>query len=212
MNMDPFGSARRMHQNALMGMNNNNSRRNNNNDPFQMMVANPFSMMDSMMGNMNRMMGNMDQMVNNNPNAHVYSSSTVMSYSNTGNGAPKVYQATTSTKQLPGGIKETRRAVKDSVEGIEKVAIGHHMGDKAHIIERQKRRDGNMEELVNLENLDDNEVDDFNREFEQRIHHGSHNPFAIDQHRSHHQRDHRNHPLAIDDGRKKDKKSKKSKH
>jgi DNA-binding GntR family transcriptional regulator len=56
------------------------------------------------------------------------------------------------------------------------------------------------------------EVDDFNREFEQRIHHGSHNPFAIDQHRSHHQRDHRNHPLAIDDGRKKDKKSRKSKH
>ena len=62
MNMDPFGSARRMHQNALMGMHNNsnnNIRNNNNNDPFQMMLSNPFSMMDSMMGNMNRMMGNM---------------------------------------------------------------------------------------------------------------------------------------------------------
>jgi hypothetical protein len=61
MNMDPFGSARRMHQNALMGMNNNNNnlRRTNHNDPFQMMLSNPFSMMDSMMGNMNRMMGNM---------------------------------------------------------------------------------------------------------------------------------------------------------
>ena len=57
------------------------------------------------------------------------------------------------------------------------------------------------------------EVDDFNREFEQRIHHGSHNPFAIDHNRSHHhQRDHRNHPLAIDDGRKRDKKKSKSKH
>lgn len=92
---------------------------------------------------------------NNNPNAHVYSSSTVMSYSNTGNGAPKVYQATTSTKQLPGGIKETRRAVKDSTQGIEKVSIGHHIGDKSHVIERHKQRDGQMEELVNLENLDD---------------------------------------------------------
>ena len=55
MNMDPFGQMsanRRMHQNALMGMNNNNGR---NNDPFQMMMSNPFSLMDSMMGNMNRM-------------------------------------------------------------------------------------------------------------------------------------------------------------
>ena len=94
-------------------------------------------------------------MIQNNPNAQVYSSSTVMSYSNTGNGAPKIYQASTSTKQLPGGIRETRKAVKDSERGIEKVAVGHHIGEKAHVIERQRLRDGQMEELVNLENLDD---------------------------------------------------------
>ena len=45
-------------------------------------------------------------MVNNNPSAQVYSSSTVMSYSNTGNGAPKVYQATTSTKTRKNTPKE----------------------------------------------------------------------------------------------------------
>lgn len=91
----------------------------------------------------------------NDPNAHVYTSSTVMSYSNTGNGAPKVYQATSQTKQLPGGIKETRKAVRDSEKGVDKVAVGHHIGNKAHVIERQRQRDGQMEELVNLENLDE---------------------------------------------------------
>ena len=62
------------------------------------------------------------------PNTHMYSSSSVMSYSNTGDGAPKVYQASTSTRKAPGGVKETRRTVRDSEKGIEKMAIGHHLG------------------------------------------------------------------------------------
>ncbi len=97
----------------------------------------------------------MHQNISNDPNAQVFSSSTVMSYSNNGNGAPKIYQASTQTKQLPGGIRETRKAVKDSEKGVEKVAISHHIGEKSHVIERQRMRDGQMEELVNLENLDE---------------------------------------------------------
>jgi hypothetical protein len=63
--MDPFGlhnAASRHHQNAIAGMNNNNNRNQmmRRDDPFQpMMMSNPFSMMESMMGNMGRMFGNM---------------------------------------------------------------------------------------------------------------------------------------------------------
>ncbi len=89
-----------------------------------------------------------------NPNAQVYSSSTVTSYSHNGNGAPKVYHASSETKQI-GGVKETRKAVRDSEKGIDKMAIGHHIGDKAHIIERQRKRDGELEEVINFENLDE---------------------------------------------------------
>jgi len=38
------------------------------------------------------------------PNSHSYMQSSVMSYSNTGQGAPKVYQATSATRQAPGGV------------------------------------------------------------------------------------------------------------
>jgi len=42
--------------------------------------------------------------VPNDPNSHSYSQSTVMSYSNTGDGAPKIYQATSASRQAPGGV------------------------------------------------------------------------------------------------------------
>ena len=51
-------------------------------------------MLYSLQGSMNMANGNM----------HSYSSSTVMSYTNDGRGQPKVYQATTSTRQAPGGV------------------------------------------------------------------------------------------------------------
>jgi len=45
------------------------------------------------------------------PNSHSYVQSSVMSYSNTGNGAPKVYQATSATRQAPGGVSQTNNCV-----------------------------------------------------------------------------------------------------
>lgn len=43
------------------------------------------------------------------PNGDFYSQSSVMSYSNIGNGQPKVYQATTATRQMPGGVSTYTR-------------------------------------------------------------------------------------------------------
>ena len=78
-----------------------------------------------------------------------------MSYSNNGDGKPKYYQASSQVRQAPGGVKETRQMVRDSEKGLEKIAVGHHIGDRAHVIERKKFNGGDMEEIVNLENLDD---------------------------------------------------------
>lgn len=81
-----------------------------------------------------------------------------MSYSNVGgsDGQPKVFQATTSTTQAPGGVRETRKMVRDSTSGLEKVAVGHHIGERGHVIERQRnRRTGDQEENQEFINLDE---------------------------------------------------------
>ena len=98
------------------------------------------------------------QMSNGEPSQAMYSSSSVMTYSNSGDGKPKIYQASSQVRQGPGGVKETRQMVRDSEQGLEKVAVGHHIGDRAHVIERQKYNGGDVEEMVNLENLDDSKL------------------------------------------------------
>ena len=53
-------------------------------------------------------------------------------------------------------VRETRRAVRDSERGIEKMAIGHHIHDRGHVIERKRdARTGEQEENQELINLDD---------------------------------------------------------
>lgn len=68
----------------------------------------------------------------------------------------QVYKASTSTRIGPGGIKETKKAVSDSKTGVKKLAIGHHIGDRAHIVERQQNvYSGDQEENQEYINLDD---------------------------------------------------------
>ncbi|XP_035696368.1 myeloid leukemia factor 1-like isoform X2 [Branchiostoma floridae] len=145
-------------------------------DPF---FLRPFSMMDQMMSNMHSMMGNMHrnfqhmaQGAQNDPNCYSYSSSNFYSYSNTGNGPPKVYQASSSTRNAPGGVKETRRTVRDSEAGLQKMAIGHHLGERAHIVERSRDRHGE-EEKQDYINLDESDKDSFNQEWQQRANVGA---------------------------------------
>lgn len=228
---DPFENINSMMNNFMQdpfGQGNNNQNRNNRNqvsmrnDPFDPFAnfhnqhslmsqnrQNPFALMDQMMGRSMGGMGNFNQMMSqmsSDPNSAVYSSSSVMTYSNTGDGQPKIYQASSQVRQGPGGVKETRQMLRDSTKGVEKVAVGHHIGDRAHVIERKKMNGGDIEEIVNLENLDDSEIPQFNQEFETKIR-TSHN--------GHHHRGHigGNHPFAIEGDKKREKKSKsKSKH
>ncbi|KAI5712310.1 hypothetical protein M8J75_007419 [Diaphorina citri] len=141
------------------------------------MFANPFGMMGGMPGfggaspfmPMMPQMPNMSQLMSqmqNNGNCHSYSSSTVMSMTNGPDGRPQVYQATSSTRSAPGGIRETKKAVCDSRTGVKKLAIGHAIGDKEHIIEREQNlRSGEQEERQDFINLDE---EAFNQEWRQK--------------------------------------------
>lgn len=108
--------------------------------------------------NMNRLLSGND--------ATSYCTSSVFSMTS-GPDGPQVYQATSSTRTGPGGIKETRKSVQDSRSGTKKMAIGHHIGERAHIIEREQNvHSGTQEERQDFINLDDEEAEDFDREFQ----------------------------------------------
>lgn len=98
-----------------------------------------------------------------------YSSSSVFSMSTGPDGKPQIYQATSSTKQGPGGVRETRKTLQDSRSGTKKMSIGHHIGERAHVVEKlQDLSTGQMEENEELINLDEEEKETFNREFSQK--------------------------------------------
>ncbi|XP_063916566.1 myeloid leukemia factor isoform X2 [Zophobas morio] len=133
----------------------------------------PFSM--PMMPNFNRLLsgsldslgGSLGSSLGGSLGGHSYSSSTVVSMSSGPDGRPQVYKATSSTRTAPGGIKETQRTVTDTRSGTKKMAIGHHIGDRAHIIEKEHNvRTGDREEKQDFINLDEDDADDFNREWE----------------------------------------------
>lgn len=85
-------------------------------------------------------------------------------------GKPQVYRASTSTRTGPGGVRETQRSVQDSRTGTKKLAIGHHIGERAHVIEREEDlHTGDQEERQEFINLDEEEADDFNREWETKV-------------------------------------------
>lgn len=120
--------------------------------------------------NMNRMFEDIDRL--GNPNCHSFSSSTVMTMTSGPDGRPQVYQASSSTRTVPGGVKETKKSVCDSRSGVKKISIGHHIGERAHVLEREQNyHSGEREERQEFINLEEEEAEDFNREFEQRTRH-----------------------------------------
>lgn len=130
--------------------------------PYGMMGMGGFMNMFDMMGNM---MGNMERMPVS-PNCRTFSSSTVISYSASDTGAPTVYQQTSQTMTAPGGIRETRQSMRDSESGMERLAIGHHIGERSHIMERSRnRRTGDQEERDDFLNMDEAEAAAFDDEW-----------------------------------------------
>ncbi|XP_013917974.1 PREDICTED: myeloid leukemia factor 1 isoform X8 [Thamnophis sirtalis] len=169
---DPFlsiedrqgGLHHRGHPNSQMALRDNDKNMN---------FRNPFFAMDRMMSNMRTGMmdlqRNFDKMAVD-PNVHSYSSSSVMTYSKKGDEPPKVFQASAQTRTAPGGIKEIRKACRDSESGLEKMAIGHHIHDRGHVVQKAKNNKTGDEEL-NQEfiNLDEGEAHAFDEQWQKEI-------------------------------------------
>lgn len=55
-------------------------------------------------------------------------------------------------------IRETRRTVRDSDSGLEQMSIGHHIRERAHIMQRSRNhRTGDQEERQDYINMDESE-------------------------------------------------------
>lgn len=115
---------------------------------------------------MSNLMTSIDQMAQQG-NCHTFSSSSVMTMTTGPDGRPTVYQASSSSRGAPGGVRETRRTVHDGRSGTRKMAIGHHIGERSHIIEREQQA-GNMEERQEFVNLEEEEAPQFDQEFRRR--------------------------------------------
>ncbi|XP_063243827.1 myeloid leukemia factor isoform X4 [Bacillus rossius redtenbacheri] len=102
-------------------------------------------------------------------NCHTFSQNTVMTMTSGPDGRPQVFQASSSTRTAPGGVKETKKTLCDSRTGTKKMAIGHHIGERAHIMEREQNLvSGERDEREELINLDEDEAEAFNQEFEHK--------------------------------------------
>jgi len=144
---------------AAMGMPNMNNH-------AAMGMPNINNIMESMMSGAGGAGGN---------NCHMYSSSSVMSMTTGPDGKPQVYQATSTSRGHPGGIREVRRTEADSRNNSRKMAIGHHIGERGHIIERESRN-GEMEEKQEFLNIDEEEAPSFNDEYRREVQQHMGNP------------------------------------
>ncbi|KAL3077168.1 hypothetical protein niasHS_013157 [Heterodera schachtii] len=112
-------------------------------------------------GGMMQQMQNMHNHAISDPNSVVFSESTMVSYD--GNGQPKVVQHST---RKAGDVKETRNALRDGVR--EEMTVGHSIGDRSHVIEKKRDKDGKVRQQQKFFNLAEDEAEDFNRQFQTR--------------------------------------------
>lgn len=133
--------------------------------------SNAFSQMFQSMDQMHKnMMSNFEMRGQPGMDGHSYTSSSVMTYTNDGKSKPKYYQATSSTRTAPGQLRETRRTVKDSQREIEKMAIGHHIGEKGRVLERRRIR-GEEEEERNYYHMNEADEPHFEEEWKRKSSH-----------------------------------------
>ncbi|VIO92912.1 conserved hypothetical protein,hypothetical protein [Brugia malayi] len=158
--LNPFGSIFNMHSpfDSIMGEPSGTrpSRDLALMDPFG------FNFCDGLM----RQMENVQTQAMNDPNAHVFSHSTMISFDGRNGGQPRVVE---KTIRKTGDVKETRHAIRTGEDGIgDKLTIGHTIGDRTHVIEKKRDRDGRIRERQSFVNLAQDEAEAFDREFASR--------------------------------------------
>jgi hypothetical protein len=84
-------------------------------------------------------------------------------------GRPQVYQASSSQRFAPGGVKETCSTVRDSRTGLQQMSVGRHIHDRGHVLQKSRndytRQEEESEEYVNIE---ENDLPTFNNEWQRR--------------------------------------------
>ena len=136
----------------------------------------PFSMLDAMSMNpasalMPSMQSSMSMQLSPFTGMGVSSfSSSVVSMTTDEYGRRQIYQATRSQRCGPGGVSETKAMVRDSRTGLQEMSVGHHIRDKAHVVKRSRNAyNGTEEQEEDFINLAEEECDDFERQYRQRI-------------------------------------------
>ncbi|RCN28781.1 hypothetical protein ANCCAN_25474 [Ancylostoma caninum] len=84
----------------------------------------------------------------NDPHSHVFTQSTMVTIGE--DGQPRVVE---NSVRKSGDVKETRRSLRDGER--EEMAIGHTIGDRTHIIEKKRDKDGNVRRQQRFVNLDE---------------------------------------------------------
>jgi len=152
----------------------------------------PFGSGGGMFGNMNSMMSQM----HSDPNAQFFSSSKVISYSSNGSGQPQYYEATSETTQGPHGVRQTKRSERNSETGLDRMAVGHHIYDRGHVVERiRNNRTHEREEKQDFINIDEDERDRFHDEWKSKARSNTNHRRALHNDRS--SQYHREQPRAI---------------
>ncbi|KAI6233155.1 hypothetical protein M3Y99_00940900 [Aphelenchoides fujianensis] len=107
------------------------------------------------------LMGGMMDHVMHDPNSMVFSQSTMITMNPDG-----TQRVVSNSTRKAGDVKETRSAVRDGDR--EHVAVGHHIGDRTHLIEKKRDKDGRFRQTQKFVNLDEEDAATFNQEFKHR--------------------------------------------
>jgi len=137
--------------------------------PMDSMMMNPFGMGGGLFGGFGGLMQHMEHAAHNamnDPHSTVFTQSTMISFDGEG-GQPRV--VSNSTRKA-GDVKEHRRQVQHGPE-IEELTVGHSIGDRSHVIEKKRDKDGHVRKKQRFINLDQEEAEDFNEEFKTRASH-----------------------------------------
>lgn len=109
----------------------------NNNDPFRSF----FGLANRLMGEMLSSTSSFDGLSSdsNNPNVKVFgiSSMNVTQISRGPDGRPRVVQAHDERRMGPGGVWQTKKALRDPDRGIDRMQVGYFVGNQGEIVERQ---------------------------------------------------------------------------
>jgi len=116
------------------------------------------------MANMFQQMESMKHRAVNDPNSVVYSESKVISMTPDASGRMRVYESSDSVRKH-GEVKETRHSVRDPTRGLEEMAIGHHIGQRGHVIEKRRCNGGPIEEQEQFVGLDQSQAQQFDKEW-----------------------------------------------